>query len=113
MKYNKRDIYAVETGDYVGQMFAIVDPKKDAIGCLILPVMENIEVPIESFDTGRNEDIIKFVERLPTDIYSVVEAQYKKNENPDNRRKQLNTPNISYSESTVKKDEKPLGLPGK
>jgi|TARA_R110002012_G_scaffold110851_1_gene255582 hypothetical protein len=113
MKYCKKDIYAVQAGDYVGKMFAIVDPKKDAIGCLILPVMENIDVPIESFDNGRNDDIIKFVERLPTDVYSVVEAQYKKNENPDNRRKQLNTPNISYSESTIEEDQKPHGLPGK
>ena len=104
MKYCKKDIYAVQAGDYVGKMFAIVDPKKDAIGCLILPVMENIDVPIESFDNGRNDDIIKFVERLPTDVYSVVEAQYKKNENPDNRRKQLNTPNISYSKIAVEKD---------
>jgi len=104
MKYCKRDIYAVQTGDYVGKMFAIVDPKKDAIGCLVLPVMENIEVPIQSFDTGRNEDIIKFVEKLPKDIYSVVEAQYKKNENTDNRREQFNTPNISHSEGTVEKD---------
>jgi hypothetical protein len=94
-------------------MFAVVDPKKEAIGCLILPQMENIDVPIESFDNGRNNDIIKFVEKLPKKVYSVVEAQYKKNENPDNRRQQLNTPNISYSESSVEKDEESLGLPGK
>ena len=49
MKYCKREVYAVETGDYVGKMFAVVDPKKEAIGCLILPQMENIDVPIESF----------------------------------------------------------------
>ena len=47
MNYRKRDIYAVEAGDYVGKMFAIVEPKKDAIGCLILPQMENVDVPIE------------------------------------------------------------------
>ena len=105
MKYNKRDIYAVQTGDYVGKMFAVVEPKKDAIGCLILPVMENIEVPIESFENGRNNDIIKFVKKLPKKVYSVVEAQYKKNEDSNNRRKQLNTPNISYSESAVEEDE--------
>ena len=65
MKYCKREVYAVETGDYVGKMFAVVDPKKEAIGCLILPQMENIHVPIESFDNGRNNDIIKLVEKLP------------------------------------------------
>jgi len=113
MKYYKREVYAVQTGDYVGQMFAIVDPTEDAIGCLSLPKMENIEVPIESFENGRNNDIIKFVEKLPKKVYSVVEAQYKKNEDPNNRRKQLNTPNVSYSESTVEEDEDTLRLSGK
>jgi len=113
MSYYKRDIYAVETGDFIGQMFAIVDPRDNIIGCLSLPQMENIEVPIESFDTGRNEDIIKFVERLPKDVYSVIEAQYNKNENSDNRREQLNTPNVLYSKSSVEKDRDTYRLPGK
>ena len=113
MKYCKRDLYAVQTGDYVGQMFAIVKPTKKFVGCLSIPKMENIEVPVESFDNGRNEDIIKFVERLPKGVYSVIEAQYKKNEDPNNRRKQLNTPNVSYSESPVEEDREPLRLPGK
>ena len=113
MKYCKRDIYAVETGDYVGQMFAIVDPRDDDIGCLALPRMENIEVPIESFDTGRNNDIIKFVERLPENVYSVIEAQYKNNEDLNNRRQQLNTPNVSYSESPVEEVTDSYRLPGK
>ena len=88
-------------------------PKKEAIGCLILPQMENIDVPIESFDNGRNNDIIKLVEKLPKKVYSVVEAQYKKNEDPDNRRQQLNTPNVSYSESTVEEDKDTHRLPSK
>ena len=113
MNYHKRDIYAVEAGDYVGKMFAIVEPKKDAIGCLILPQMENVDVPIESFDNGRNNDIIKLVEKLPKNVYSVVEAQYKKNENSNNRRKQFNTPNISYSENSVEEDGESHGLPSK
>ena len=113
MNYRKREIYAVETGDYVGKMFAVVDPKKDTIGCLILPQMENVNVPIESFDYGRNNDIIKLVEKLPKNVYSVVEAQYKKNENSNNRRKQFNTPNISYSENPVEEDKESHGLPSK
>tara|TARA_R100000963_G_C4542196_1_gene38812 strand:- start:125 stop:466 length:342 start_codon:yes stop_codon:yes gene_type:complete len=113
MKYCKRDIYAVEQGDYVGRMFAIVDPRDNVIGCLSLPQMENIEVPIESFDTGRNNDIIKFVEKVPKDVYSVIEAQYKNNEDLSNRRQQLNTPNVSYSESPVEKDTDSYRLPGK
>ena len=113
MNYCKKDIYAVQTGDYIGQMFVVVDPTEDTIGCLSLPKMENIKVPRESFDNGRNNDIIKFVEKLPRKVYSVVEAQYNKNENSNNRRKQFNTPNISYSESAVEEDEDPHRLPGK
>ena len=104
MKYHKRDIYAVETGDYVGKMFAVVEPKKDTVGCLILPQMENVDVPVESFDNGRNNDIIKYVEKLPRRVFKVSAAQYFKNENSDNRRKQFNTPNISYSETAVEED---------
>ena len=109
MKCYKREVYAVQAGDYAGQLFTVVDPKADFIGCLSLPVMENIKVPIESFENGRNSDIIKFVEKLPKKIYSVVEAQYKANENSNNRRQQFNTPNISYSEDAVEKDEDTFG----
>tara|TARA_R110001583_G_scaffold43179_2_gene137308 strand:+ start:1708 stop:2034 length:327 start_codon:yes stop_codon:yes gene_type:complete len=105
MSYYKREVYAVQTGDYVGQMFTVVEPKTDFIGCLALPLMENIKVPVESFENGRNNDIIKFVEKLPKPVYSVVEAQYKKNENSDNRREQLNTPNVLYSKDTVEEDK--------
>ena len=104
MKCYKREVYAVQTGDYVGQMFTVVDPKGEFIGCLSIPSMENINVPKESFETGRNNDIIKFVEKLPRRVYSVVEAQYKKNENSNNRREQLNTPDVSYSESAIEED---------
>ena len=113
MKCYKREVYAVQTGDYVGQMFTIVEHNNDVIGCLAVPLMENIKVPIESFENGRNNDIIKFVEKLPKKVYSVVEAQYKKNEDPNNRRKQLNTPNVSYSESTVEEDKHSHRLPSK
>jgi len=104
MTYSKQQIYAVQTGDYVGQMFAIVEIDNDNIGCLSLPEMKNIKVPKESFDSGRNNDIITLVEELPKEVYEVVETQYNKNENSDNRRQQLNTPNVLYSKESVKKD---------
>jgi hypothetical protein len=112
MKCCKREVYAVQAGDYVGQMFTVVEPGKDFVGCLSLPLVENIKVPRESFENGRNNDIIKFVERLPKRVYSVVEAQYRKNEDPDNRRQQLNTPNVSHSE-VGSEDDRVYGLPSK
>jgi hypothetical protein len=104
MNYSKKQIYAVETGDYVGQMFVVVEIDNDTIGCLSLPEMKNIMVPKESFDSGRNNNIIKLVEELPKNVYSVVEAQYNNNENSDSRRQQLNTPNVLYSKESVEKD---------
>lgn len=81
----KRDVFAVQTGDYAGQMFIVVDVDKDFIGCLSVPTMKNIKIPFNSFETGRNNDIIKFVEQLPREVYKVSEAQYKKNnENTNN-----------------------------
>jgi len=104
MSCSKKEIYAVQTGDYVGQMFAIVEINKDNIGCLSLPKMENVKVPKESFDSGRNNDILSLVEELPKDIFKVVETQYFKNENSDNRRQQLNTPNVLYSKESGQKE---------
>ncbi len=75
----KREVYACAHGDYVGQMFVVVDVSKSDIDCLIIPKMENIKIPVETFNTGRNSDIIELVERLSKDIWSVCEAQYKQN----------------------------------
>jgi hypothetical protein len=84
-KCKKRDVFAVQTGDYAGQMFIVVDVNKDHIGCLSVPTMENVKIPFNSFETGRNNDIIKFVEQLPREVYKVSEAQYNKNnENANN-----------------------------
>jgi len=80
---------------------------------LIITVDGKHKVPTKSFESGRNSDIIKFVEELPEDVYSVIEAQYNKNENLDNRRQQLNTPNVLYSKSPVEKDQYTHGVPGK
>tara|TARA_R100001594_G_C3950700_1_gene242946 strand:+ start:260 stop:580 length:321 start_codon:yes stop_codon:yes gene_type:complete len=104
MKYSKREVYAVQTGDYAGQMFIIINPNKDIIGCLSIPTMENVNVPADSFEHARNTGIIKYVEQLPRNVFKVSAAQYTKNENTGNRRKQFNTPNVSYSEATVKEN---------
>ena len=104
MNYSKKQVYAVQTGDYAGQMFIVVEPKKDSIGCLAIPTMENVKVPFDALEHARNNNIIKYVEKLPPEVFKVSAAQYFKNENSGNRRKQFNTPNISYSEAAVKED---------
>jgi len=104
MKYSKRQVFAVQTGDYAGQMFIIVEPNKDSVGCLSIPTMENVKVPFDVLEHARNNDIIKYVEKLPQNVFKVTAAQYFKNENSGNRRKQFNTPNVSYSETAIEEN---------
>ena len=83
-RYKEREAYAVHHGDHAGKMFIVVSTEADTVNCLAIPDMENIKVPFESFERGRNTDIIKYVERLSKDVYKVVKKQYKKNENANN-----------------------------
>lgn len=79
-----RQCYAVQTGDYVGQMFMVCEVTDEVVGCLSVPAMENIKVPKDKWIIGRNSDIIDFVEVLPRKTFKVIEAQYKHNEDSNN-----------------------------
>tara|TARA_R100001377_G_scaffold79261_1_gene57428 strand:- start:1267 stop:1515 length:249 start_codon:yes stop_codon:yes gene_type:complete len=75
----KQELYAVNNGDYVGQMFAVIAVDKNNVYCLSMPNMENVEVPVDKFELGRNTDIITLVEKLSRDIWKTCEAQYNNN----------------------------------
>ncbi len=80
----KRELYACSQGDYVGQMFIVIEVKDQKVNCLQVPDMKNVQIPTEKFDFGRNSDIIELVEVIPTDVYDVSVAQYRKNEDFNN-----------------------------
>lgn len=84
MKIKKGDMFAVQAGDYVGQMFAVVDLTQDAVDCLSVPNMLNVSVTKEKFDFGRNHGIIEYVETVTKDVFQVIHAQYTKNANSNN-----------------------------
>ena len=67
------NMYACHHGEYAGQLFAFIcrDKKEQTY----------------DFDEGLEKEIIKFVEKIPKYVYKVIELQYKKNENTNNRRK--------------------------
>lgn len=77
-------MFAVQAGDYVGQMFAVVDLTQDAVDCLSVPDMLNVSVTKEKFDFGRNHGIIEYVETVTKDVFQVIHAQYTKNANSNN-----------------------------
>ena len=77
-------IYACHHGDYAGQMFAFIEEKELSYNFIRLPDMINISVTTEDFSEGIEAEILQFVKDLPDDVYKVVKAQYKKNEDTNN-----------------------------
>ena len=82
----KREMYACSHGDYVGQMFVVIEVKDQTVNCLQVPDCKNIVIPTDTFDTGRNSNIIELVEVIPKDVFEVTAAQYHKNEDSNHRR---------------------------
>jgi len=80
----KREIYACHHGDYAGQMFAFINKEEQSYNFLRMPDMKNISVPCKDFYNGVRKEILQLVETVPGDVYRVIQAQYKKNENTDN-----------------------------
>jgi len=78
MNINKGDLFAVQSGDYVGQMFAVVDLTTDVIDCLSVPDMKNVNVTKEKFDFGRNNGIIEYVDTHNGCLSSNSRSIYKK-----------------------------------
>ena len=81
---NKRQCYAVQTGDYVGQMFIVCEVTDKVVGCLAVPDMKTVKVPKDKWTIGRNSGIIEYVETLPDEVYMVSETQYTVNEDSNN-----------------------------
>lgn len=76
-KIKKGDVYAVQAGDFVGQMFHFMEQDGDDYIFISTPLMEIQRVPKEKFDFAKDHDIIEYVEKLPRNICKVVKEQYK------------------------------------
>jgi hypothetical protein len=88
-KIKSGNIYACHHGQYAGQLFAFIcrDKKELTYNFLRMPDMITTKISQEDFDDGLDKDIIKFVEKVPKYVHKIIMAQYRKNENTDNRRK--------------------------
>ena len=75
-----REVYAVGTGTYVGEMFVYV--KKDSGNYYFLSIPKNINrsIPIDKFEWAMQYKIAEFVQKLPGKVYQICAAQYKHNE---------------------------------
>jgi hypothetical protein len=76
-KMKKGSVYAVQTGDYVGQFFNYVGRDGNNYFFLSTPTVEIVKVPKEKFDFALDNGIIEYVETLPRNIFKVIKAQYQ------------------------------------
>jgi hypothetical protein len=74
------NVYAVQTGDYVGQMFILISKNEEDYDFLASPLMENKKVTFDKFDFALKEGIIEYVERLPKFVRNIARTQHKENQ---------------------------------
>ena len=88
-KIKAGNMYACHHGEYAGQLFAFIRRNKteQTYNFLRMPEMITTKIPQKDFEDGLEKDIIKYVEKVPAYVNKVIMAQYKKNENTNDRRK--------------------------
>lgn len=105
MKVNKfihvGGTYAILTGDYVGEMWICIEKGSKNFNFLSVPKNINREASIEKLDFALSNDIIEYVEDIPTDMIAILKEQYKYNEIPTNRRKQSSLSNLVDCEESA------------
>jgi len=79
MKLEEGCSYAVQGGDYVGEIFIYVRRTSSTYDFLSIPKMENRYVNDDMLRLGLDENLLDFVEKIPNDVFSVVKAQFEKN----------------------------------
>lgn len=80
IRTKKRNIYAVTTGGYAGEMWLYCGKSSDEYHFLAVPVMENRYIKKELFDNGIKGGVLKFVEKIPRYVYETAVIQFKQNE---------------------------------
>jgi hypothetical protein len=76
----KRQLFAVTTGDYVGEMLAFMQTKDNDHIFLSVPKLVIRSIPIDKFKFGLDNSIVELVEVLPRNVFKLLEQQFKKNE---------------------------------
>jgi hypothetical protein len=80
VKPKAKQIYAVGTGTFVGEM--LIYCKQDGENYYFLSIPKNINrvIPKDKFDLGIENKIIEFVKELPNSVYKICYKQHEHNE---------------------------------
>ena len=76
----KRQLFAVTTGDYLGEMLAFMQAKDENYIFFSIPKLQVREIPKDKFKFGLDNSIVELVEILPRNVFKLLEQQFKKNE---------------------------------
>ncbi|MAF35905.1 hypothetical protein CL622_02185 [archaeon] len=74
----KRNMYAVTQGTYKGEFLVYINQNNDNMYFLSLPDNTVRKVPKNKFHSAEKENIIEFIEKIPSDVYEICIAQYNK-----------------------------------
>lgn len=75
-----REVYAVGTGTYVGEMLVYCKQDKDNYFFLSIPKNINRKIPIDKFNFAIENKIAEFAHKLPQDVYKLCYKQFEYNE---------------------------------
>lgn len=76
----KRQLFAVTTGDYVGEMLAFMREDVDFYIFLSIPKLIIRSIPKDKFHFGIEHNIVELVEILPRNVFKLLKLQFEKNE---------------------------------
>jgi hypothetical protein len=76
----KRQLFAVTTGDYVGEMLAYMGTDKDTHKFISVPKLIIRSIPVTNFQFGLDNGIVELVELLPRNVFNLLKKQFIKNE---------------------------------
>lgn len=74
-----RQLYAITTGTYVGEMFVYCKKDADNYHFLSIPKNVNRTIPIDKFNFALDNKIAEYVEDLPRNIYQICYKQFEYN----------------------------------
>lgn len=77
MKPSLGSMYAIDAGQYGGSYFVVCDDSDTHITCVQLPDKEVVQVPVNDFNQGMQNDIVKHVADLPESVYAYCKAIYE------------------------------------
>jgi len=80
----KRYIYAVTKGKYLGELLVFIDTKNDEHNFLVLPHMYNRSIPVHNFKNGIDYEVVEKIEKIPNYVFKVCQKQYIKNVEDNN-----------------------------